>query len=178
MATDTSSDWIAAGYEMLALSGPAGLKIEPLAKKVGKSKSSFYHFFADLDVFTGLLLKHHLTQSAIMAEKENTAQRIDPDLVAVLVEHRIDLLFNRQLRIYQNVPQFAETLRRSNELVGDAFITLWARDLGLQLTRAQLEGLFTLALENFFLQINADNLNTRWLSAYFANLRSITARFA
>jgi hypothetical protein len=39
---------------------------------------------------------------------------------------------------------------------------------------SQIEGIFTLALENFYLQINADNLNYTWLSDYFANLKQIT----
>lgn len=41
------------------------MKVERLAKAVGKNKSSFYHFFADLEVFTDFLLKYHLAQSEI-----------------------------------------------------------------------------------------------------------------
>jgi len=61
--------------------------------------------------------------------------------------------------------------------VGDAFVKLWVKDMGLQLTQKQIEGIFTLALENFYLQINADNLNYKWLSEYFANLKTITSSF-
>ena len=62
----------------------------------------------------------------------------------------------------------------SNKIVGDSFVKVWVKDLSLQLTQKQIEGIFTLALENFFLQINADNLNHQWLSAYFTNLKRIT----
>ena len=62
--------WIKIGYESFAQLGQNGLKIEPLAKKVGKNKSSFYHYFADLELYLDELLKHHINQSKIIAEKE------------------------------------------------------------------------------------------------------------
>ncbi len=51
--TENKDIWIKTGYEIFALSGENGLKIEVLAKKVGISKSSFYHHFADLEIFQG-----------------------------------------------------------------------------------------------------------------------------
>lgn len=177
MTTDNKEIWIKTGYEIFALSGQSGLKIEPLAKKVGKSKSSFYHFFADLELFIEVLLQYHIEQSLIIGKKEQAAKNIDPELINILVEHRMDLLFNRQLRINQNIKLFSETLSLSNKVVGDAFVNVWVKDLNLQLTAKQIEGIFTLALENFFLQINADNLNYQWLAEYFANLKKITRNF-
>jgi AcrR family transcriptional regulator len=177
MTTDTKDIWIKTGYEIFALLGHTGLKIEPLAKKVGKSKSSFYHHFADLELFIDFLLKHHIQQAIIIAQKEQNAPNIDPTLINILIEHRTDLLFNRELRIHQNVSLFAKTLCEANKIIGDAFKTAWARDLNLQLSQQQIEGVFTLALENFYLQINADNLNYEWLSAYFTNLKSIANKF-
>lgn len=171
---DNKEIWIKTGYEIFALSGKSGLKIEPLAKAVGKSKSSFYHYFADLELYIDNLLKHHIDQSYIIADKENCANNIDPELINILVEHRVDLLFNRQLRINQNIKSFSDTLIQSNKIVGDAFIKVWVKDLSLKLSQQQIQGIFRLALENFFLQINADNLNNKWLSEYFVNLKKIT----
>lgn len=169
--------WIKAGYEAFALSGMNGLKIEQLSKKVGISKSSFYHHFADLEIFIDLLLKYHIKQSEIIGKKESLAQNIDPDLINILIDHRIDLLFNRQLRIHQNNRSYAEALQQSNTIIGNAFILLWMKDLNLSLTQKQINSLFSLALENFFLQINNDNMNYTWLSKYFANLKSIANNF-
>jgi AcrR family transcriptional regulator len=177
MTNDNKDIWIKTGYEIFALFGQSGLKIEPLAKKVGKSKSSFYHYFADLEIYIDNLLKYHIDQSYIIADKERSANNIDPELINILVEHRLDLLFNRQLRINQNIKSFSDTLIKSNKIVGDAFVKIWVKDLSLQLTQNQIQGVFTLALENFFLQINADNFNNKWLSEYFANLKRITNNF-
>lgn len=175
--SDSKEMWIKTGYEIFAISGQHSLKIEPLAKKVGISKSSFYHHFADTDVFINFLLQHHLQQSRIIAEKEYNAKKISPDLIDILVTHKIDLLFNRQLRINQNVQLFADTLLQSNQIVGNAFVMIWVKDLNLKLNEKQLEGFFELALENFYLQINVENLNHQWITDYFNNLKRIARYF-
>ena len=112
-----------------------------------------------------------------MADKEQKANTVDPELIHILVEHKHDLLFNRQLRINQNIKAYADILIRSNKIVGDVFVYVWVKDLNLTLSQKQLEGIFTLALENFYLQINADNLCYDWLSAYFAGLKKIAQNF-
>lgn len=162
---------------MFALAGHGGLKIEPLAKAVGKSKSSFYHHFADLELFVDFLLDYHIKQVHLMVQEEQQAQNIDPELIAILIQHCTDLLFNRQLRINQNIQSFSDTLIQSNRIVGDTFINVWVKDLSLQSSPQQIAGIFSLALENFFLQINMENLHYDWLSAYFTNLKNITRNF-
>lgn len=170
--------WIRTGYEIFSLTGENGLKVETLAKKVGISKSSFYHHFADLEIFLDYLMKYHLEQSAIIAEKEKSVKNIDPDLITILVEHKTDLLFNRQLRFNQQNKVYYETLIKSNQIIGREFVTIWENDLKLNLNRTQIESLFELALENFFLQINSDKLNYNWLSLYFKNLKKIAVNFS
>lgn len=177
MTIDHKNIWILSGYETFALKGPSGIKIEPLAKKISKSKSSFYHFFADLEIFIEELLQYHLTQSRIIAQKELQAKNINPDLIDIIVSHKIDLLFNRQLRINRDNKSYSEVLMKSNEIIGNAFVLLWIKDLNIKLSRIQLEAIFELALENFYLQINSENLNHKWLTAYFNSLRSIVEKF-
>lgn len=170
-------NWIKTGYEMFAISGHKELKVEVLAKKLGISKSSFYYHFAEMDIFIEHLFDYHLTQSKVIAQKETAAEKIDPDLIDILVEHKIDLLFNRQLRINQHMEWHKTILARANEITGKAHLKLFAKGLQLKITSKQLEGLLELALENFFLQINQDNLNHAWLRAYFDNFRTIAKNF-
>ncbi len=70
MNQDTKQPWILTGYRLFDQQGPVGLKVEVLAREVGKSKSSFYHHFADLEAFTEAMLVHHLQQSRLIAEQE------------------------------------------------------------------------------------------------------------
>lgn len=174
---DNKEIWIKTGYETFAITGQSGLKIEPLAKKVGKNKSSFYHYFADLELYIDELLEYHIKQSCIIAEKEKKAGSINPDLIEIIVEHKIDILFNRQLRINRDHKKLCYTLEKSNEIIGNDFVMLWVRDLELNLNQKQLESIFELAIENFYLKINAENLNPQWLSDYFSHLKKIVKNF-
>lgn len=176
--TDSKEIWIQTGYSTFALFGKNGLKIDTLARKVGISKSSFYHHFAELEIFIDYLLKHHIEQSYIIADKERKANNIDSELIEILIYHKIDLLFNRQLRINRDIKAYSDALSLSNQIIGDAFVMLWVKDLKLELTQKQLEGLFELALENFYLQITNENLNEIWLTEYFTNLKKIARNFA
>ncbi len=110
--------WIHTGYDIFAVAGPMGIKVEDLARRVGISKSSFYHHFADLEVFMGFLLTHHLQQSKIIAVKEKSVQNIDPELIHVLLEHKADLLFNRQLRINKQTQCFEKHWKSQTALLG------------------------------------------------------------
>lgn len=169
--------WIVSGYETFALYGESGLKIEVLAKKVGISKSSFYHHFSDLEIFMEKLMETHLENARIISDKESQAAQINPDLINILVDHKLDLLFNRQLRIHHQKPIYQEFLKKSNEIIGNDFVQLWVKDLKLNLKQKQIESLFELALENFYMQINHENINFNWLEKYFENLKRIARNF-
>ncbi|OZB17148.1 MAG: hypothetical protein B7X55_06785 [Rhodobacterales bacterium 34-62-10] len=45
------SDWLMAGLEALAEAGPVALKAEPMARRLGTTKGSFYWHFADVPDF-------------------------------------------------------------------------------------------------------------------------------
>jgi AcrR family transcriptional regulator len=169
--------WITAGYTVFAQEGPEALKVEPLAKLVGVSKTSFYHFFSDMGAFRSALLAQHVAQSAVVGAKEKNCRNIDPELIGILLEHKMDLLFNRQLRIHQDVPEYAAALAESDKLVNDFFMLLWMRELNMQMNVQQLEGMFQLAIQHFYLQLTPENLNESWLREYFIQLRKIALQF-
>jgi len=177
MIVENKEIWIKTGYDLLANSEEKGLKIEALARKVGISKSSFYHRFADLEVFINFLLKYHLEQTHIIAEKEKNCKTIDPDLINILLEHKTDILFNRYLRINRDKKIFDDVVVKSNQIVGNYFVLIWVHDLKLNLTPNQLQGIFELALENFYLKINAEIFNKKWLSDYFNDLKKVIENF-
>lgn len=170
MAKDSKEIWIKSGYELFATKGISGLKVELLAKKVGISKSSFYHHFADTEIFTEFILCYHLEKAHIIAEKERKCENIDPSLISILLEHKIDLLFNRQLRVERQNELYNQCLSESNRIIGIAFTEIWMKDLRLQVNQQVISEISELALENFYLQITVETLNQHWLSDYFRNL--------
>ena len=172
----TQMPWIEKGYQVFAYEGPTGLKVERLARQINKNKSSFYHHFADLEVFTNFLLNHHLEQAYLIAEKEAQCKTLE-ELIEVILEHKIDLLFNRQLKIHRENPEFEKVFTQTNMITTQAIIGLWAEILELK-GETHLAGLvLKLSLENFYLQITDETLNRDWLNNYFIELRSLIRAF-
>lgn len=77
----TKSDWITAGLTALIEAGPEALKAEPLARRLGTTKGSFYWHFADVPAFHRTLLDAWETQAtgdalAAMASRETPAAKL------------------------------------------------------------------------------------------------------
>ncbi len=168
--------WIEIGYQSFAYEGPNGLKVERLAAGVEKNKSSFYHYFADLEVFTNHLLRHHLQQAEIIAIEESQCQTIS-DFIEVLVKYKIDLLFNRQLRVHRENPDFETVFCKTNEITGQAITIVWPRLMGLESHNHLAELLLKHTIENFYFQITDETLNRPWLQQYFDDLLLLVREF-
>ncbi len=173
---EIEKSWIEKGYRFFAFEGPSGLKIERLSKEVGKNKSSFYHLFADLEGFTDRLLTYHLTQAKIIAEKESNSND-ENELIEVILEHKIDLLFNRQLRIHRESKEFENCFNQINQISIPAILPLWKKIIGLSENTALAQLVLSLSLENFYLQITDETLNESWLVTYFASIRQMVTHF-
>jgi len=52
----TPDDWLAAGLDALCETGPGALGAEPLARRLGTTKGSFYWHFADVPAYSAALL--------------------------------------------------------------------------------------------------------------------------
>ncbi len=177
MTDNIKQPWILEGYKIFSKEGQKGLKVEVMARKVDKSKSSFYHLFADIECFTEELLAFHLKRAKIIAEQERLCDTIDPALIHLLMEVKQDLLFNRQLRVNRSNAVFKQCFEKANQLVGNAFLEVWAKEIGLESKPKLAEIFFGLVLENFYLQLTEDTLNYDWLSDYFKNIRLMVAEF-
>lgn len=53
----TASDWLRHGLEVLAVEGPGGLKVAPLAETLKVSRGSFYWHFRDIADFKAQVLR-------------------------------------------------------------------------------------------------------------------------
>lgn len=177
MTTDTKEPWIAVGYDLFAKDGPQGLKVEVIARAVQKSKSSFYHHFADVELFTEVLLSYHLKRTKIIAQREKLCNTINPDLIDLLLDVKQDLLFSRQLRVNRHTPAFRTCFEQSNKEITDVFLDVWAKDIGLTDKPSLARSLFKLSLENFYLQITEESLTQEWLLNYFSELRLMVTEF-
>lgn len=170
-------EWITIGYEIFSHEGPKGLKVEVIARKVGKSKSSFYHHFADLEIYTSALLEYHMERSKMITEKEAKCKNVIPELLEIILEHKQDLLFNRQLRINRENPAFKICFEKTSQQVGEAIVGIWAKELGLGDNSHLSMMVLKLSMENFFLQITEDTMNYDWLVEYIKGLKKMVTEF-
>ncbi len=143
---------------------------------MNKSKSSFYHHFADLEVFTTFLLSYHLDRVEYVAEKERLCTSID-ELIEVIVEHNIDLLFNRQLRIHRDQRAFELCFEQTTKIFTASVKYLWSKMLGLSDHSYLADLVLALSMDNFFLQITEETLNREWMMQYFHQLRNMVDAF-
>ncbi len=168
--------WIETGYRCFACEGPSALRVERISREVGKNKSSFYHLFADMEVFIDRLLGHHLNQAKAMTRKEANAKH-EADLIKVLMAHKTDLLFNRQLRVYRENSNFEKCFVQTNQLSLPALLPVWKKVIGLSENTYLAQMVLQLSLENFYLQITDETLTEPWLREYFANIRQMVNHF-
>ncbi len=77
----TKSDWLAAGMAAMVEAGPDMLKAEPLARRLGTTKGSFYWHYADVPAFHAALLSAWETQAvgeavAAIASEETAVAKL------------------------------------------------------------------------------------------------------
>ena len=177
MTENNKQIWILEGYALFAKGGLNELKVEVMARQVKKSKSSFYHYFADLELFTELLLEYHIERAKIIAEKERLCKNVVPDLLHLLVEYKQDLLFNRQLRINRNNKAFELCFEKTTATVAEAIVGIWAEMLGLTDNINLANIVLNLSLENFYLQITEQTMTYDWLLKFTNDLQIMVKEF-
>lgn len=167
------SQWIKIGYKIFSKNGPEGIKVQTISKMLGKSKSSFYHFFSDKEIFIEALLNYHLERANLIIEKEKQCKNVNPELIEVLLEFKEDLLFNRQLRIHRDVKVFKYCFEKINEMSATAIIGIWSEMLNLKDNSTSAILVLNLSLENFYLQITEETLTFKWLDNYTKDLKAM-----
>jgi AcrR family transcriptional regulator len=145
--------WIEEGYQMVARNGIKGINIEAIARSIQKNKSSFYHYFGDLEIFEAALLDFHVQQAENLAEQIYACDRIRPDVLKVFLDNKIDLFFHKQLRINREYPQYKSCFEQAFSKMEEAFVDKWADFLGLQHQPLFAASFLHLIAENFLLKI-------------------------
>jgi len=162
--------WLEAGYEIFALQGPDALKVEALARKVGISKSSFYHHFADLEIYSEMLMAYHLESIGVMARNSTKCKVIDPDFLMLMLEHKRDIMFNRRLRVHRDNLSYQLCFERASYSVEKEFIGIFAAMYGLE---TQLDiGWNVLKVVNdlFYSRVTNENFTYDWLVKFLEEI--------
>ncbi len=170
MKIDKKQKWLEQGYETFAAEGPQGIKVEALARKVNKSKSSFYHHFADVDIFMEALLQYHIARHHLLSEAARACKEMVPDFLNLLLAHEQDLFFNRQLRVHRHLPGYSACIDKFHQPIEESFIDIWTKSLRLENERYLAQALLKLVVDNFYMRITEETMNYTWLVAFFQEI--------
>src|SRR4249920_294786 len=148
-SSTTYQNWIDKGYELFTHSGPNGIKVETLARKMHVSKSSFYHHFGNQETFLELLLEehHHITERFGAYAKQCKA--FVPDFIDVMLKYKLAILFQRQLRIHRENLDFQLAYQRAADTVNKEMIPIWANHMGLNSDMNFAKSLHTVIEDSF-----------------------------
>lgn len=171
MFTEKEIPWLTVGYRIFAYQGPVFLKVENLSREVGVSKSSFYHLFADMDVFLESLLMLHRQRAHLLATRSAQCSRIDPDFIELLVEHKEDIFFNRRLRIHHETVYFQLCYQSGHMLVENAILPAWINWLGMQTEPELARSVFNVSSELFYQRLQINEYSKDWIKNFLDEWR-------
>jgi hypothetical protein len=75
--------------------------------------------------------------------------------------------------MHQTNALYKSTLALSNQLMGSEFVRIFITDTQIQLKPNQIQSLYSLALDQFFLNINEENIHFDWLNTYFNSFKQL-----
>ncbi|MFT4987006.1 MAG: AcrR family transcriptional regulator [Chitinophagales bacterium] len=176
MKGQKKAEWIEKGYTIAASEGIKNIRIESIARELDKNKSSFYHYFGDLESFENELLAHHIAEIKELAIQLARCKSMRPDVLNLFILQKTDLFFHKQLRINRSVPRYKACFEQAFQILEDAVIQQWSTFLGLKQRQLFARTFFQLIADNFLLQITEDNFNYEWISQYLDEIHSILQR--
>lgn len=159
-------DWIDKGYAYVAEKGFDNLTVNTICREVGKSKSSFYHYFGELNQFEDDLLTYHFERAKIFGQKLNNCKNIHPDLVDVVMIFKEDIFFYKQLRIYRNSANHQQYNSKIFKLYEEAVLEKWSIYFGLNNQKIFASKFNKFVTEHFLMSITLENFTHDWISNY------------
>ena len=159
----TSKRWIEAGYELFASEGLGGIHVERLARIVGLNKSGFYHYFNDMDNFSGQLIHHHFTAFDIFLEDVHQCQNIDPEYIKVLIKHKITIMGQIHLVRDRGSRLLNGTHKTLDDKIDHAIQRVWADYIQMPDNPILALEYHRLIRDVFYSRVNPENFNYEYL---------------
>lgn len=176
-SSQTKLEWIKVGYEIFGRKGPAGLKVQSIARELGRNKSSFYHYFGDLELYILELMEYHKQRTLLIAEEREKCGSLIPDFIHQMILFKEEILFVRQLRINCNIDIYNNAFLSCSQQTLNVSMKLWADGLGID-EDSKIGRIFLLfIIEHFFSYVNEETLNYEDLLMYFHKVKSMINEF-
>ena len=157
--------WIKTGYKLLGKEGIEGMKVERLARTLQLNKSGFYHYFGSMKVFLKSLLQYHVELARVIAIEIAACEKLDPDLLLLMIKHKGFFLVESQLLLKSKIPYLTEEANEASKIINTELLPLWRKDTQLPEDSAVALSYLNIILHFFYARINSENLSYQYLHA-------------
>lgn len=149
--------WIETGYRHFAELGPKGLNMKNIAKDAGVSRTTFYHFFTDMEDLVDHLLEYHRETAKEYFSKLEKCQQYNPDVFKVVEAFRTGTFFHRQLLLNKEDPRFFLTYQLLNKAGNEIMYPLWAEYFNYQGNSIVGKEIHLMLLDIWYLHLREDD---------------------
>jgi AcrR family transcriptional regulator len=118
--------WLEEGYTIFAKEGMDGIQIERLARSVSLNKSSFYHYFGDLEGFYEALILLHEKNVTHFLQDVREVPNFDPGYLQLLIKHKLMIMFQVQILRYKTNHPFHKAGESLDYKINMAVRKVWS----------------------------------------------------
>ena len=168
-----ASVWADAGYSLFAEEGLDGLQVERLARILQLNKSSFYHYFGDLEVYCAELLRLHEQKADIFYDEIRHIKSIDPEYFQKVVEHKVTMMFQVQLYHTKSKPAYYNLAEMIDEKEGPILQHIWNEYLGFGDNADLAVRYFIIVRDMVYRRISLQNMTAEFLREIFTEAKTV-----
>jgi len=152
-------EWIRTGYSLFARDSKSALNVDKIAKVVGKSRSSFYHNFYDLEDFRDQLFSYHYEQAKKFQKTSILIDDLFPEFIQLMVKYKDWVFFQKQIFLLRfEDPRYLEAFDKVRSVTEEHTASLWIKTAGLGKSPvSQIRQFFFVIRENFYTRLDYDN---------------------
>ena len=171
--------WIEKGYEYFALYGPDNLNINKISKDIGLARTTFYHYFGDLEIFTDELLNRHweiCQQSSVIGLKE--CKKLFPDLYNMIEQYPVPLKFHKQLFLNRHILKFNYLFVKAHNYHANTFVLkLFSEQFNLNQSKEDLINLWTTVGESWYSRLDVNDLSAKKMQLLAEDIMKSVMKF-
>lgn len=119
--------WIDTGYQLFSASGPQSVNVERLSILVGLNRSSFYHYFGDVDRYERELLDEHVRRFELLGMQLKECSSFDPEMLHLVKDNPMEIKFHRQLLINESTIRYIDCFKRAKSFTERNAFRLWSK---------------------------------------------------
>ena len=163
MSASRIETWIEQGYKLLGAEGFDGIKVERLARLLNLNKSGFYHYFGDRQSYLEALVQYHIGLARSIAVEISGLRNIDPDLLYLIVKHKLFFLVESQLLVKGRHALNCRNIDEAGDIINKELLALWGNTQGVPGDMSVAYGYLNIIRHFIYARIDAKNISYDFL---------------